>query len=277
MENQQYIQEDEIDIREYINVIIKRKKLILAIFLVVVVITAVVSLRQPKIYEITSTVQLGSVNELLIKNEDAKAIILNQNSLLAIINDLNLKVEVESLQKNIKISDISGTNLLKIKITYPGIDMAFKIIDAIVNPLIAQGKSAYQEKLTITNERLKELDEEIKNSEGDIARTQILISGLPNASDVSQSDVSLRIILLQNTLPAYESNLSALRNQRNGLKFVLIAAKDFKVFDAPIKPKYPVGPKKRQNVLIAGMLSLMFGIFLAFVLEFWQKSKRGEK
>ena len=33
MENQQYVQEDEIDIREYINVIIKRKKLILSIFL----------------------------------------------------------------------------------------------------------------------------------------------------------------------------------------------------------------------------------------------------
>jgi len=273
MENQQYIQEDEIDLRQYINVIIKRKKLILAIFLVSVVIASIVSLRMPKIYEITSTIQLGSVIELLIKNEDAKAIILNQNSLLTIIKDLNLKMLPDGLQKDIKISDMIGTSLLKIKITYPSVDMALKISDAIVNPLIAQGQIIYQERLAIVKERLKELDEEIKNSELDIARTQTLISGLPNFSNISQSDISLRIILLQNTLPNYESNLTGLRNQRNGLKLVLANAKDFKIFDAPIRPKYPVGLKKKQNVLIAGMFGLMFGVFLAFVLEFWQKSK----
>ncbi len=274
MENQQYAQEEEIDLREYINVIIKRKKLILAIFLVSVFTAAIVSLMMPKVYEITSIVQLGSVNEPLIKNEEAKAIMLNQNLLLSIINELNLKMGVEGLQKAIKISDLAGTNLLKIKITYPGIDTAIKINDAIVNPLITQGQSLYQERLAIINERLKELDLEIKNAEGDISRTQTLISGLPNANNISQSDVSLRIILLQNTLPNYESNLTALRNQRNGLKFSLANAKDFKIFDQPIKPKNPVGPKKKQNVLIAGMLSLMFGVFLAFVLEFWQKSKK---
>ncbi|MCG2707973.1 MAG: Wzz/FepE/Etk N-terminal domain-containing protein [Candidatus Omnitrophica bacterium] len=274
MENQQCMQEDEIDIREYINVIIKRKKLILAIFLVSVVTAAIVSLRMPKIYEITSTVRLGNVNGVLIKNEEVKAIMLNQNSLLSIINDLNLKITPERLQKDIKISDIGGTNLLKMKITYPGIDTALKINDAIVNPLITQGQNIYQERLAIVNERLKELDEEIRNSEGDIVRTRALISGLPNASGVSQSDVSLMIILLQNTLPAYESNLTTLRDQRNKLKLVVIEAKDFKVFETPIKPKHPVGPKKKQNVLIAGIFGLMFGVFLAFVLEFWQKSKK---
>ena len=202
---------------------------------------------------------------------------LNQNLLLSVINKLSLdKMRVESLQKAIKISDLAGTNLLRIKITYPGIDTAFKINDIIVNPLITQGQVVYQERLAIIIERLKELDAEIKNVEGDISRTQALMSGLSQASNISQSDVSLRLILLQNTLPNYASNLTALRNQRNGLKFSLANVKDFKIFDAPIKPEYPVGPKKKQNVLIAGIISLMFGIFLAFVLEFWQKGKKGE-
>ena len=78
MENQQYIQKDEIDIKEYVNVIIKRKKFILIIFLLSVVIASIVSLRMPKIYEITSIIQLGSINEPLINNEEAKSIMLNQ-------------------------------------------------------------------------------------------------------------------------------------------------------------------------------------------------------
>lgn len=277
MENQQYIQEDEIDIREYINVIIKRKKLILAIFLVSVVTVAIVSLRMSKIYEITSTLQLGSVNESLIKNEEAKAIMLNQNSLLSIINDLNLKIAADSLQKDIKISDISGTNLLKIKITYPSVDAALKINDAIVNPLIAQGQNIYKERISIISGRLKELYGAIKNAEDDIIRTQNLIMGIPSSKDISQAEISLRMIILQNTLPKYENNLTDLRNQRNDLQILLANSKDFKVFDAPIKPKYPVGPKKKQNVLIAGMLSLMLGVFLAFVLEFWLRVKTENK
>ncbi|MDP3042697.1 MAG: Wzz/FepE/Etk N-terminal domain-containing protein [Candidatus Omnitrophota bacterium] len=274
MENQQCIQEDEIDIREYINVIIKRKKFILAIFIVSVVTAAIVSLRMPKIYEITSTIQLGSVSELLIKNEDAKSIMLNQNSLSSIIDDLNLKIPLEGLQKGIKISDIGGTNLLKIKITYPGVDMALKINDAIVNPLVAQGQIVYKERVAIINERLKELYGAIKNAEEDITRTQNLIIGIPSSKESSQAEVYLRTIILQNILPKYENNLTDLRNQRNDLQILLVNSKEFKIFDAPIKPKNPVGPKKQQNVLIAGMLSLMFGVFLAFVLEFWQKSKK---
>lgn len=276
MENQQNIQEDEVGLREYINIIIKRKKLLLGIFLASVFITAIVSLLMPRIYEITSTIQLGNVNELLIKNEDAKAVMLNQNSLLSVINQLNLKIEIEKLRKNISIDDIKGTNLLKINIVYPDIDKAIKLSEAIINPFITQGQIIYQERLAIINERLKELESEIKNAEGDIARTQTIISSLHSSINVSQSDVSLRIILLQNTLPNYESILSGLRNQRNGLKLMLSAAKDFKIVDQPIKPKYPVEPKKKQNVLIAGIMSLMVGILLAFFMEFWQKNKVGE-
>jgi uncharacterized protein involved in exopolysaccharide biosynthesis len=274
MENQQYVQEDEIDIREYINVIIKRKKLILAIFLVSVATAAIVSLRMPKIYEITSTVQLGSVNELLIKNEEAKSIMLNQNLLLSIINDLNLKTTVEGLQKAIKISDLAGTNLLKIKIIYSDIDTAFKINDAIVNPLIAQGQNMYKERSAIINERLKELYGAIKNAEEDIIRTQNMIMGIPSSKDISQAELSLRMIILQNTLPKYENNLTDLRNQRNDLQILLSSSKDFKVFEAPIRPRNPVGSNKKQKVIVAGILSLIFGVFLAFVLEFWKRSKK---
>jgi uncharacterized protein involved in exopolysaccharide biosynthesis len=272
MENQQDIQEDEINVREYLNVIIKMKKLVLSIFLPAVVITIIVNLLMPKIYEITSTIQLGSVDELLIKNDDAKAMILNQNFLLSMINDFNLKITVEDLLKDIKINDIGGTNLLKLKITYHNIDTAFKINDAIVKPLVVQGQNMYQERLVIFNERLKELSAEIENAGLDITKTQSLISGLPNSSDISQSDVSLRRILLQNALLNYESNLISLRDKRNELKLLLANAKEFKLFDAPIKPKNPIGPKKLQNIFIVGMLSLIFSVFLAFILEFWQKS-----
>lgn len=274
MDNQQYLPEEEIDLRKYINVLVKRKNLILAIFLVAVVGSSITSLLMPKVYEITSTVQLGNISGLLIGKEDAKGMILNQNSLLSVIKELNLKIDVESLKKNIEIKDVKDADLLTIKITYPDIDMILKINDAILNPLITQGQGIYQKRLALTNERLKELDIEIKNTEADINETQNLIFGHPDSTKVSQSDLALGVVLLQNTLPNYENNLTALRNQRNRLKLSLSEIKDFKIFDAPIKPQNPIGPKKRQNVINFGIIGLTVGVFLAFFMEFWQNSGR---
>ncbi len=276
MIDNQNMYDDEIDLREYINVVIKWKKLIIGIFLASVIGAAIYSYKMPKIYEINSTLALGSVNGPLIGNEEAKQILLNQNSLLSIIKELGLKGEPASLKKLIKIEDVKDTNLLKIRITSSDLEKALKINDAIVKPFIAQGQKLYLQRLSMFNVRLNELELEIKNAEGDIARTQTLISGLPASTGISQSDVSLRIILLQNTLPNYESNLTALRNQRSDLRLLLESAKDFKVFESPIVPKHPVGPNKKKIVALAGILSLMAGVFLAFCMEFWQKSKIGE-
>lgn len=275
MDKQQYMAEDEIDLRKHINVLIKRKNLILAIFLVAIVVSAATSLSMPKVYEITSTVQLGNIGGLLIGKGDAKEMILNQNSLLSIIKELNLQINVEGLKKSIKIDDLKETNLLTVKIVYPDSDIILKIHDAILNPLITQGQDIYQGRLALTDERLKELDAEIKNTEADIDGTQNMIFRHPDSSSVSQADVALGVILLQNTLPSYESNLTVLRNQRNRLKFTLVEAKGFKIFDAPIKPENPIGPKKRQIVINFGIIGLTLGAFLAFFMEFWQNSGKG--
>jgi uncharacterized protein involved in exopolysaccharide biosynthesis len=132
----------------------------------------------------------------------------------------------------------------------------------------------YLQRLGIVNERLKELDEEIINAGDDIIRTQALISAAPDSSSAPQVDISLRIILLQNTLPDYERNLTSLRNQKNELKLLLDNSKPFKIYDAPIRPNNPVGPKIMQIVVIAGMVSLIFGISLALMLEFLQKPRK---
>jgi uncharacterized protein involved in exopolysaccharide biosynthesis len=275
MENpQQPIQEDEIDLREYIQVMLKRKKLILAIFLASVFTAAVISLQSPKTYEISSTIQLGRINELLINNEEAKALMLNQGLFQSIINDLNLASTPQEIEKNIKISDIKGTNLLRVKITGNDIDTAIKINDLITNSLITCGQALYQKNVDIINERLNNLSLEIKSAVDDIGRAQALIAEAPVVKNISQSDVSLRIILLRNSLLNYESNLNVLRNQENEMKATLVNSREFKVFDPPIRPDSPVSRKILQKTAIAGFMGLMLGIFLAFFIEFLSKDKK---
>ena len=73
MENQQVIQEDEIDLKEYIKVVIKRKKLILAIFFISVIVAAVVSFLMPKVYEVSMFIEppIMAVTDAGIQNLDS--------------------------------------------------------------------------------------------------------------------------------------------------------------------------------------------------------------
>ncbi|MEA3312761.1 MAG: GNVR domain-containing protein [Caldisericota bacterium] len=46
-----------------------------------------------------------------------------------------------------------------------------------------------------------------------------------------------------------------------------------KIASLAYEPKYPIKPNKKLNILIAGVLGLFVGVFVAFFLEFWQKGK----
>ena len=46
-----------------------------------------------------------------------------------------------------------------------------------------------------------------------------------------------------------------------------------KIASLAYEPKFPIKPNKKLNILIAGVLGLFVGIFVAFFLEFWQKGK----
>jgi len=50
---------------------------------------------------------------------------------------------------------------------------------------------------------------------------------------------------------------------------------EVKVVSTAFEPQGPVAPRKKRIVATAGVVSLMLGVFMAFCLEFWQKSKHG--
>ena len=57
MENQQYVQEDEIDLSQYIKVLAKRKKTFIAVFMLFLAIGVTYVLFSPKIYSISMMIQ----------------------------------------------------------------------------------------------------------------------------------------------------------------------------------------------------------------------------
>jgi capsular polysaccharide biosynthesis protein len=269
-QNPQQIHEDEIDLRELINVVIKRKKLILGIFLVSVIITAVISFLIPRTYLSTAIIQTGIADTPLIGIAEAGQMIKTHDFLNPIAKELELEVTPESLKSAITLKKIEDTSLIQLEVKYQGMGTSYKLLRAIVDSFLAKNNELYQQRTDFINQQIKEFDTQINSVQSDISRTQELIQNLSLSEKISEIDAGVKIILLQNTLPSYYDNLTNLFAQNNNLRLILVKAKEFKLVDLT-KPK-PIKPNRKLNVALAGVLSLMFAVFLAFFMEFWQKS-----
>ena len=69
------MQNQEINLIEFINIMIKRKKIILSIFFISVITAAVLSLLMPRVYKTTAVIQNGNVAGSLITKAEVEEII----------------------------------------------------------------------------------------------------------------------------------------------------------------------------------------------------------
>ncbi|GAH72473.1 unnamed protein product, partial [marine sediment metagenome] len=79
--------------------------------------------------------------------------------------------------------------------------------------------------------------------------------------------------LLLSSLINERSTRNSLIDRISSLKVDLMNYKGFEVITPAITSNAPIKPNKKLNILIAGVLGLFVGIFVAFFLEFWQKGK----
>ena len=240
---------DEINLMDYIKVIIKRKKLIIGIFIICVVATTIVSFRMPKVYQIDSTARIGSIGGSLFSVGEMIEKTKNRNLLQSVIQEIDTNITVESLKEAVKIEKVEGTNFLKVQMESVEPGIAIDILNKIESKLVLDGNEFYEKNITLINERIQELHARKEN-------------------------VSKQIKMLnQNTLTNYETIYSELSAAEYSLKKNLLLANNFKIIESPAKSINPIKPKKKQMVTISAVVGLMLGIFIAFFVEFWQKSK----
>ncbi len=283
IEGQQYL-DDEIDLRDYIRVIVKRKWVILWIFIICVLSTTIASLFMPKIYETDLTIRIGKIardnNSLrigkiagddnsLISNLNALKVIKERKVLASAIKHFKLdKIDIPALDKMIKVKNIKGTDFIQMKMESQYPELAAGILKYVANVFIQQQGEKYNKSIKLTKKEIQESEREcadIKTQEKNLSKT---------LSQLSQGKaLSPGLFFIQDKLVNYENIYSDLQNKIYSLKKGLLDSRPSKIFNPPLVPKYPVKPKKRLMAALSGVLGLMLGVFVAFFMEYWQKEQ----
>ncbi|WP_188020323.1 Wzz/FepE/Etk N-terminal domain-containing protein [Deferribacter autotrophicus] len=278
--------EDEIDLYELWLTIKKYKKLIFAIVIVSLIIATLYTFLTPRVYTVENTLflpNLKTINDTLFSSSSGSKTsdrsIFNKNDIKNLLSNLDkydentlknyLKLNDDEIQtlKSIKVSDIKRGNLLTIRIDVQDIALAKNILNKIldyINNLNLIKESLQQNKLLLEKER--------DNLYAKIVEYKFLIKKLKSFNHQRDNlylgfdpygallDVEHKYNLILETLKTY--------NKFNKITYL----------SDPIYPNKPSKPKTKLIIAVSFITSLMFGIFLAFFIE-WIKNaqKRYEK
>jgi len=283
------MQEEEIDLREYINVLLKRKGVIILIFLIAVITAVLVSyfILSP-VYQSSMVFNMAQISEpaystgfsvvqfnnrLIVHIAEALEIIKSNIVLDEVINRLGLKISVKQLSSQIETKNLKDTNFIEVSVVADSPEKAKSLVEAVVEVFIGQNQGKYQERAKFIEDRIKVLEEQIAEFEKNILEIEKTKKKIATTEELSEGERQFQTSLLLSSSVTERSLYNNLINQTNNLKASLKSCEDFKIINYAQLPAVPIKPNKKLNILIAGVLGLSVGIFVTFFLEFWQKGK----
>ena len=319
---------EEIDLMDYIKVFLKRKWLILAVFLGAAIVAGIYSFTLPKIYKIDTSLEVGQVAGALVE-APAQVVEKIKGDVYGIFVREKLQIPEEKYPK-IKVENPKETNLITLAIESAKPPESKNILEEVNNLILAEHQEKIKTKIDLINQDIKTTEGKIKLVESDIEKTKNKIK--PIDSDIERienkivfaqeekNNLEAKIDALQKVLPyqqdpgtqfalfdtkeklankkqeienlyltinslrrskedlevqinSLKTNIESLNAQINALKASLEEIKPTQVIKSPTVSEKPIKPNKKLNIVIAAVLGLFAGVFLAFFQEWWEKSK----
>jgi capsular polysaccharide biosynthesis protein len=269
------IQEEEIDLREYINVLLKRKGIIILIFLIAVITAVSISyFALTPIYQSSTVFSVAQVDgQPVINITEALEIIKSNVVLDEVINQMSLEETTEQLKPQVTTVSQGGTNFIKVTVETDTPEKAKSLVENIVKVFIEQHQVKYEEKVKLIEGRVNILKEQITEFEKNIQEIEKTKQEIAASEELSEAERQFQTSLLLSSSITERGLYNDLAEQSNILQLSLKDSQDFKIINYAQLPAVPIKPNKKLNIVIAGVFGLFVGIFVSFFLEFWQKGK----
>ena len=199
-----YLQENEIDLKETFKLLINSKKLIITITLVITILGAIYSFQKAPVFKSTALIEIGQYDTFEKKN-----ILLESASKL--IQNLNIAFIYKSVDNYYLSTKTIENKLIKIEILTPSIEQGIKTLDEIIRHIENRHTnllSNIQQRITnpITY-KIESLNNQIEFSQ---SRTSNLTERLNNNIEAAKYIISNLIESLNSELPGLNRKIESL-------------------------------------------------------------------
>ena len=262
------MKEYPIDLVDYLRVIWKRKIFIIVGTLVCLVAGGIVNLRLPEIYRADALIKIGKI---LVSSSSSSFLDTPKNLVESIPIEYGLSEE-EALKYLLKVEVVIGTSLVKIILEGPGKMRVEELLKGVVRRLTDDHLKKTESSIQPYSVLIEKLETDIKEIQKDIAQLEVRLRKM-NAEKTDP----VMVIVLQNNLWQRKTSL---RNIQQGLFSNQLAVDSIKEYRTRLiggVKQTTIKPKKRRNIMIAGVVGLTMSLFLAFFIEYLGKVMEREK
>jgi len=256
--------EDEISLIDLWLIVMRRKMLVITIFLFCTIAALAFALTQPLTFSFTTIVNVGS-NENGQPFESLETIQAKlEEILIPNIRVMSLDKKKSSDEENmIKVS--IPTNAVAIRLETNGEEDDYTKISSLHGSVIESLKQQYKEQIRSAKSRL-EGKLQLLNKQLDELNMQF---SLPVSGQVS-----IEMLMLMDRRTA---SISKLEQNKQAITAQLSNLKEPGSFLSTTRSIKPVGKGRKVIVIVAAVLGLFLGLFSAFFAEFLAKVKLREK
>ena len=256
-------------IREYVEIVLRRKWVVIITFVVVMAITIVATLLTEPMYRASTLMRVlsvsgGSSGDWVAYDTRQVERLMNTYAEFAtsrpVLQELRDRLDLEAWPQ-ISVEILTNTELMEITTEAQDPDVARDTANALAEIMIAQSRELYTGGGKSAQEILGEQLAQVK-SELDLAWTEYesLIAQSPNDAD--------RITAASRSIELKEETYSTLLEQyeRNRVREAVLA-NTLSVIEPAIAPRIPAKPRRELNMALGLVLGLGGGVALAFLLE----------
>jgi len=274
--NFEIVEDDEINLYDLWQVLAKRKKVIIALFLISLLGAAIYCFTAAPIYRLETSIKLYLPPDITTLNIFPTAREL-QIRLSKIMNELKITKELNTVIfsnntsdiKDVKIEEIklvAGTNLVdRLKVTIEAKNREAlraapqQLVNYIENinehkVITSKVMSELNERIALVRKADKELDIQLKEIEKRLNNAKVLPVGFDPVA-IRQNSINLKM-------------------EKYRIEQEIKNYKMIQLLEEPFIQQDPVKPKKDMIMTIAGICSLMFGIFIVLIAEYFERMRR---
>ncbi len=264
------MEEQEVELIDYLRVIWKRKGLIVGGTLLAAATALVVSLSMPKTYVLSRTLKIGILPGGIIENREAVTDRLrDQRFLRRAIQELQLEMRAKDMAYRISI-DPKVNPHVRYEVQASDPRLATRIADWLAEAIITIHSNVFEKGMSITKAHEEKLVLMIADIETDIGNMKSTLATILKTPDTHAPP---SVILLQANIEDRERNLMVLGGGLKEIRLSRLRYANTSVSVADEPPEHPIRPKVKLNVALAGTVGLMIFTFLAFFLEYLEKFK----
>ncbi|MCH9712084.1 MAG: hypothetical protein K0U20_05625 [Proteobacteria bacterium] len=266
---QNYYQEDEIDLKELFKILWAKKILIISLTFAITLVAGIYAFNKTPIYEATALVEIGNY-----KNNNNNNVLVD--SVPELVKKLNLlfidllKNEKDREATITSISTVKGTSsFINIKSESTSNKLAANEINKIIIYIQNKHQTELENILNNRKSKITSIDRQIniiKNKQLELLSNNNYLNGnealLNSLQLISMINGELGVQSISELIEE-KTSLSLLLNKRN--------YNNSEVVGRVLTNDYPIKPKKKLIVAVAFIAGFILSIFLVFIMNAFRK------